>query len=119
MPANMSPQKQPPVLQNIYWLNYNHDADITWLLDYYRIYIVTMTNPDGRKHAEDGICWRKNTNITNGCLNDWDGGTDLNRNHSFHWGGASNDPCARPTRAPNPYQNQKPRPSRTLFSHPH
>ncbi|HSQ17292.1 MAG TPA: M14 family zinc carboxypeptidase [Anaerolineales bacterium] len=80
--------------------NYNHDADITWLLDYYKIYIVPMTNPDGRKHAEAGISWRKNTNITNGCLNDWDGGTDLNRNHSFHWGGASNDPCAETYQGP-------------------
>ncbi len=83
-------------------LNYNHDADITWLLDHYRVYIVTMTNPDGRKHAEDGILWRKNTNITNGCLNDGEGGTDLNRNHSFHWGGASNNPCDPTYQGPQP-----------------
>jgi carboxypeptidase T len=82
--------------------NYHHDADITWLLDHYRVYILTMTNPDGRKHAENGYYWRKNTNITNGCINDWSGGTDLNRNHSFHWGGASNDPCAETYQGPEP-----------------
>jgi len=80
--------------------NYHLDADITWLLDHYRVYILTMTNPDGRKHAENGYYWRKNTNITNGCINDWSGGTDLNRNHSFHWGGASNDPCAETYQGP-------------------
>lgn len=82
--------------------NYGHDADITWLLDHYQVYILTMTNPDGRKHAENGYYWRKNTNITNGCINDWSGGTDLNRNHSFHWGGASNDPCAETYQGPEP-----------------
>jgi carboxypeptidase T len=82
--------------------SYNSDADITWLLNYYRIYIVSMTNPDGRKHAENGILWRKNTNISNGCINDWDGGTDLNRNHSFHWGGASRDPCYPTYQGPVP-----------------
>ena len=34
--------------------NYGIDPDITWLLDYYKVYIVTMTNPDGRKMAEGG-----------------------------------------------------------------
>ena len=83
-------------------LNYRHDADINWLLDHYRVYILTMDNPDGRKHAEAGYSWRKNTNITNGCINDWEGGTDLNRNHSFHWGGASNDPCDPTYQGPEP-----------------
>lgn len=83
-------------------LNYGHDADVTWLLDHYRLYILTMDNPDGRKHAETEYSWRKNTNITNGCINDWDGGTDLNRNHSFHWGGASNDPCDPTYQGPQP-----------------
>ncbi len=82
--------------------SYNQDADITWLLDHYRIYILTMDNPDGRKHAEDGVSWRKNTNITNGCINDWEGGTDLNRNHSFHWGGASSYPCDPTYQGPEP-----------------
>ena len=82
--------------------SYNQDADITWLLDHYRIYILTMDNPDGRKHAEDGVSWRKNTNITNGCLDDNNGGTDLNRNHSFHWGGASSYPCDPTYQGPEP-----------------
>jgi murein tripeptide amidase MpaA len=39
--------------------NYGTNPDITWLLDYFRIFIVTMTNPDGRKFAETGELWRK------------------------------------------------------------
>ena len=73
--------------------SYGSDADITWLLDYYRIYIVAMTNPDGRKLAETGLYWRKNTNNTDGCVVENAYGVDLNRNHSFHWGGAGTDPC--------------------------
>ncbi len=82
--------------------NYSRDADITWLLDHHQVYILAMTNPDGRKHAENGYYWRKNTNITNGCINDWSGGTDLNRNHSFHWGGASKYPCDETYQGPEP-----------------
>jgi carboxypeptidase T len=72
--------------------NYGIDPDITWLLDYFRVYIVTMTNPDGRKFAEQGYPWRKNTdNVDGGGCEYY--GIDLNRNHSFHWGGAETDPC--------------------------
>ena len=70
---------------------YGSDPDITWLLDYFRVYIVTMANPDGRKYAEQGYYWRKNTHI--GCIDPFSRGVDLNRNHSFHWGDAGNDPC--------------------------
>jgi len=70
---------------------YGSDPDITWLLDYFRVYIVTMANPDGRKYAEQGYYWRKNTNI--GCIDPFSRGVDLNRNHSFHWGDAGIDPC--------------------------
>jgi PKD repeat protein len=75
--------------------NYGIDPDITWLLDYFRVYIVTMTNPDGRKFAEQGDPWRKNTDNENGsgCVFPDHYGIDLNRNHSFHWGGAETDPC--------------------------
>jgi hypothetical protein len=73
---------------------YGSDPDITWLLDYFRVYIVTMANPDGRKYAELGILWRKNTdNIAGGGCGYPDYGVDLNRNHGFHWGGASNSAC--------------------------
>ena len=47
--------------------NYGIDPDITWLLDYYHVYIVPMTNPDGRKLAESGDWWRKNTDSDDGC----------------------------------------------------
>lgn len=73
--------------------NYGTDPDITWMLDYSEIHVVPMTNPDGRKFAETGEYWRKNTDNMNGCTYYPDYGTDLNRNSSFHWGGAGTDPC--------------------------
>jgi carboxypeptidase T len=75
--------------------NYGIDPDITWLLDYFRVFIVTMTNPDGRKIAEQGILWRKNVDNLNGCTDPNSWGTDLNRNHTFKWnhGGSSPYPC--------------------------
>ena len=45
---------------------YGPDPDITWLLDYNEIHIVPQVNPDGRKRAEGGVLWRKNTNDSNG-----------------------------------------------------
>jgi hypothetical protein len=81
--------------------SYGTDPDITWLIDYYRIYIVTMTNPDGRKFAEQGYSWRKNTdNLAGGGCSFPSYGVDLNRNHSFHWGGASNNPCSETYQGP-------------------
>lgn len=68
--------------------NYGVDPDVTWLLDYHEIHILTMTNPDGRKFAETGQLWRKNTDNVNGCTIFPNYGTDLNRNSSFMWGGA-------------------------------
>jgi carboxypeptidase T len=75
--------------------NYGLDPDITWLLDYYHVYIVPMTNPDGRKKAETGLSWRKNTDSDDGCSVSSSWGTDLNRNSSFKWntGGSSPYPC--------------------------
>lgn len=76
---------------------YNTDADATWLLDNYEVHIVPMANPDGRKRAEAGDEWRRNTNNSqcNSNTPPYYYGVDLNRNHSFHWGGAgaSTDPC--------------------------
>jgi len=79
--------------------NYGVDPDITWLLDYNEIHIVPMTNPDGRKFAEAGQSWRKNTDNDDGCASTY--GTDLNRNHSFKWGGASNNPCGETYQGPS------------------
>ena len=76
---------------------YGIDPDITWLLDYYEVHVLPMTNPDGRKQAETGILWRKNTDNDDGCSYSSYWGTDLNRNHAFKWGccgGSSDNPCA-------------------------
>lgn len=74
---------------------YNVDPDVTWLLDYSEIHIIPQTNPDGRKLAESGQFWRKNTNNLDGCTLSTLWGTDLNRNSSFHWddGGSSDFAC--------------------------
>jgi len=84
--------------------NYNLDADITWLLDYHEIHLLLHSNPDGRKKAETGLLWRKNTN-NNYCSGTNSRGADLNRNFEFQWnccGGSSGDPCAETYRGPSP-----------------
>ena len=82
--------------------NYGTDPDITWLLDYFRVYIVTMTNPDGRKIAEGGVYWRKNVDDNDGCPYSDSWGTDLNRNSTFKWdmGGSDDDPCGETYHGP-------------------
>ena len=80
--------------------DYGLDPDITWLLDYNEIHIVPMTNPDGRKWAEQTYWWRKNTDSNDGCTTS-DYGTDLNRNSSFGWGGSSTDPCNEEYQGPS------------------
>jgi carboxypeptidase T len=70
---------------------YGKDPDITWLLDHFAVHILPQANPDGRKLAEAGDFWRKNTN-PQGCGNPYSWGTDLNRNSSFHWGGNGASP---------------------------
>jgi carboxypeptidase T len=80
--------------------NYGTDPDVTWMLDYSEVHVYPMTNPDGRKFAEQGDYWRKNTNNTNGCTTYPDYGTDLNRNSSFHWGGAGTLPCGETYQGP-------------------
>ena len=76
--------------------NYGTDADITWLLDYHEVHLMLQTNPDGRKKAETGLLWRKNTNQNYCGAASNNRGADLNRNFPFKWnccGGASSDPC--------------------------
>lgn len=66
---------------------YGVDADVTWLLDYHEIHLLLQANPDGRKQAETGLLWRKNTN-QNYCQSyPRYNGADLNRNYAFGWGG--------------------------------
>ncbi len=90
---------------------YGKDADITWLLDYTDIRIVPYVNPDGRKLAEQGYSWRKNTNPTvpEGVepAEFPNYGVDLNRNYASKWGevegGASTDPADLTYQGPSPF----------------
>lgn len=88
-----------------YLLNqYNHDADATWLLDEHEIHLLFIANPDGRKFAETGLWWRKNTNGNYCSPTSNSRGADLNRNFSFQWGccgGSSTSPCNETYRGPS------------------
>ncbi len=81
------------------------DADMTWILDHHEVHILLVTNPDGRKQAERGISWRKNTN-TNYCGATSNlRGADLNRNFTFAWNstggaGSSGNTCNETYRGP-------------------
>jgi murein tripeptide amidase MpaA len=83
---------------------YDVDPDVTWMLDYHEIHLLLQANPDGRKHAEAGLYWRKNTN--NAFCSDTDlRGVDLNRNFEFRWGccgGSSGMVCDLTYRGPDP-----------------
>ncbi len=67
--------------------DYGSDADASWLLDGHEIHLVLHTNPDGRKHAESGESWRKNTNQNYCGATSVNRGADLNRNFDFYWSG--------------------------------
>jgi len=82
---------------------YDSDPDVTWLLDHHEIHLLLQANPDGRKIAETGVSWRKNTDNDDGCADPNNWGTDLNRNYPFYWaccGGSSGSPCAETYRGP-------------------
>jgi hypothetical protein len=84
--------------------NYGTDADVTWILDNQEVHLVLQANPDGRKHAEAGQLWRKNTHPV-GCSDPNNWGTDLNRNYPYNWGccgGSSGNGCAETYRGPGP-----------------
>lgn len=38
--------------------------EITALIDHHEVHLVLQSNPDGRKEAERGKTWRKNTNTS-------------------------------------------------------
>ncbi len=83
--------------------SYGVDPDVTWLLDHHEIHLLLVSNPDGRKMAETGISWRKNTD-NNYCSNTNSRGADLNRNFNFQWnccGGGSNIQCDETYRGPS------------------
>ena len=59
---------------------------------------MLQANPDGRKEAEAGLSWRKNTNENYCGVTSTSRGADLNRNFAFHWGccgGSSGSPVRR------------------------
>lgn len=76
--------------------NYGTDADATWMLDFHEVHIMLQANPDGRKKAETGLSWRKNTNQDYCSPTSNYRGADLNRNFEFKWaccGGSSDYEC--------------------------
>jgi hypothetical protein len=75
---------------------YGTDADVTWILDHHEVHAVLHANPDGRKQAETGISWRKNTNQAYCGPTSSRRGADLNRNFDFLWNccnGSSDNQC--------------------------
>lgn len=84
---------------------YGVDPDATWLLDHHEVHLMLHTNPDGRKQAETGLSWRKNTNQNYCGPTSNDRGADLNRNFAFQWNccnGSSGNACAETYRGPSP-----------------
>lgn len=82
------------------WLvnGYGVNADATWIMDHHEVHLMLHTNPDGRKKAETGLSWRKNTNQAYCGATSNTRGADLNRNfsHTFNYtggSGSSSDPC--------------------------
>jgi hypothetical protein len=91
------------------WLSdgYGNDADATWLLDHHEVHLMLHSNPDGRKKAEAGLSWRKNTNTAYCGVRSNSRGADLNRNFSFGWNstggvGSSGSACSDTYRGPAP-----------------
>ncbi|PHV10139.1 carboxypeptidase [Chitinimonas sp. BJB300] len=90
----------PLVLEFARWLvnGYGTNADATWILDNHEVHLLLQTNPDGRKKAESGLSWRKNTNTAYCGANSNYRGADLNRNFTQSWNstggsGSSGNPC--------------------------
>ena len=85
--------------------NYGTDADATWILDHHEVHLMLHSNPDGRKMAESGAWWRKNTNQNYCGATSSYRGADLNRNFSYQWGcggGSSGSQCSELYRGPFP-----------------
>jgi carboxypeptidase T len=82
------------------WLvnGYGVNANATWILDHHEVHLMLQTNPDGRKKAETGLSWRKNTNQAYCGATSNTRGADLNRNFSFSFNstagqGSSGNQC--------------------------
>ncbi|CAM4296875.1 M14 family zinc carboxypeptidase [Pseudoalteromonas byunsanensis] len=84
--------------------NYQNNTDVQWILQERDIHILFVANPDGRKQAETGLLWRKNTNDNYCADTPQRRGVDLNRNFSYEWfaidNGSSGDQCASTYRGP-------------------
>ncbi|OZG73023.1 carboxypeptidase [Hahella sp. CCB-MM4] len=98
----------PLTLEFARWLvnGYGTDADATWIMDHHEVHLMLQTNPDGRKRAETGLSWRKNTNQNYCGATSNSRGADLNRNFSFGWNstngnGSSGDQCDATYRGPS------------------
>jgi carboxypeptidase T len=90
------------------WLlnGYGTNADATWIVDHHEVHLMLMTNPDGRKKAETGLSWRKNTNRAYCGATSNTRGADLNRNFSFSFNstggqGSSGAQCDLTYRGPS------------------
>jgi carboxypeptidase T len=99
----------PLTLEFARWLvnGYGVDADATWILDHHEVHLMLQSNPDGRKKAEGGLSWRKNTNTAYCGATSNNRGADLNRNFSFGWNttggqGSSGNQCDLTYRGPLP-----------------
>jgi len=82
---------------------YGVDPDITALLNTSEMWVVPVTNPDGRAIVETtNPLQRKNAN-TNYCSASYPG-ADLNRNAGFKWGvsGSTGTPCDEIYMGPSP-----------------
>lgn len=89
------------------WLleGYGTNADATWILDHHETHLMLQTNPDGRKRAETGLLWRKNTNQNICSTRANSRGVDLNRNFTERWNitngdGSSGNQCSSTYRGP-------------------
>jgi carboxypeptidase T len=90
------------------WLvnGYGTDPEATWLVDHHEVHLMLHTNPDGRKKAETGLSWRKNTNTAYCASRPNNVGADLNRNFTFSWNttngqGSSGNQCDLTYRGPS------------------
>ncbi len=88
--------------------NYGSDAEATYLLDHFELYVVPCVNPDGYVfneiiEPEGGGMWRKNRRPNGG----GSFGVDLNRNYGYEWGyddnGSSSNPNSQVYRGPSPF----------------
>ncbi len=98
----------PVALEFARWLinGYGNNADATWILDHHEVHLLLQSNPDGRKKAEGGLSWRKNTNTAYcGATSNYRG-VDLNRNFTQSWNstqgeGSSGNECNLTYRGPS------------------